>query len=464
MENIVKPTGSFNFNTLSLGDLTGIQGGAYFTRLYNNGNALYIQTPKTLTKQGVVRTDKKVYIDLMFSNTDKQIIEWLENLETRCHELIFQKADDWFAKKQTLSEIESAFASPIRIYKSGKYYLVRLNVKLNTITNTTSVKLYNESQEPQTIYDITHDTHIISIIEITGIKFTSQNFQLEMELKQAMLMNPEKLFDNCLINPNENESKTTNEKDSLLEVESLDLKEDDTIPLSKVSEESDEERKNKRIQELEALSERIIRENKEVESKLNRDETDSVDKHDDESSAAGYDDDATIATGTEESVGSEEDVSEEGSDYESEYESDDENKPVKRLQLGEEINLDSTSNNELDKNNDHLEEVDLFIKPSIDIPAEEISLENSDELKEVNVTIDTTNTNTSDLEPISLKKSHNVHMEIYKQALKKAKLLKQEFVLASLEAKNIKNTYLLEDVEESDEDELNIENMEDIFD
>ena len=372
MENIVKPTGSFDFNTLSLGDLTGIQGGAYFTRLYNNGNALYIQTPKTLTKQGVIRTDKKVYIDLMFSNTDKQIIEWLENLETRCHELIFQKADDWFAKKQTLSEIESAFASPIRIYKSGKYYLVRLNVKLNTITNTTSVKLYNESQEPQTIYDITHDTQIISIIEITGIKFTSQNFQLEMELKQAMLMNPEKLFDNCLINPNENKSKTTNEKESLLEVESLDLKEDDTITLNKVSEESDEARKNKRIQELEALSERIIRENKEVETKLNRDETDSVDKHDDESSTADYDDDATIATGTEE------DASEEGSDDESEYESDDENKPVKRLQLGEELNLGSTSNNELNKKNDHLEEVDLFIKPSINIPAKEISLENSD--------------------------------------------------------------------------------------
>jgi hypothetical protein len=325
--------------------------------------------------------------------------------------------------------------------------------------------LYNESQEPQTIYDITHDTHIISIIEVTGIKFTSQNFQLEMELKQAMLMNPEKLFDNCLINPNENKSKEINAKEVLLEVESLDLKEDKSIALNTASEESVEERKKKRIQELEALSERIIRENKEVETKLNRDETDSVDKQDDESSAADYDDDATITTGTEESVGSEDESENESeNEYENDDESEDENKPIIRLQLGEEVNLDSLSNNEMDKSNDHLEEVDLFIKPSVDIPTKEISLENSDELREVDVTIDTTNTNMTNLEPMSLKKSHNVHMEIYKQALKKAKLLKQEFVLASLEAKNIKNTYLLEDVEESDEDELNIENIEDIFD
>ena len=51
----------------------------------------------------------------------------------------------------------------------------------------------------QTIYDITPETSIISIIEIHGIKFTSQSFQLDMELKQGMIMNPEELFDNCLI-------------------------------------------------------------------------------------------------------------------------------------------------------------------------------------------------------------------------------------------------------------------------
>jgi len=60
MDNIIEPNNSFNFSYISLANPTGIQGGAYFTKIQNNGKSLYIQTPKSLTKQGFVKNGKKI--------------------------------------------------------------------------------------------------------------------------------------------------------------------------------------------------------------------------------------------------------------------------------------------------------------------------------------------------------------------------------------------------------------------
>jgi hypothetical protein len=49
-----------------------------------------------------------------------------------------------------------------------------------------------------------------------------------------------------------------------------------------------------------------------------------------------------------------------------------------------------------------------------------------------------------------LKKPQEVYYNIYRQARKKARLLKHQALLAFLEAKNIKKTYKLEDLEDDD--------------
>jgi hypothetical protein len=199
MDNIIQPNNNFDFSSLSLGHPSSIQGGAYFTKILNNDKPLYIQTPKSFTKQGFVKCGKKIYVDLMFDNNDEQFIHWVENLESKCQELIYEKGDSWFQNPLDANDIETAFASPIRVYKSGKYYLIRVNVKVNYTTNTPNLKIYNETETPVTIEDVKVDTQLISIIEIQGIKFTSRNFQIEMELKQSMVLNSEEIFESCLI-------------------------------------------------------------------------------------------------------------------------------------------------------------------------------------------------------------------------------------------------------------------------
>jgi hypothetical protein len=201
MENIFEPNHSFDFSKLSLAHPVGIQGGAYFTKIEYNKKPLYIQTTKSLSRQGFVKAGKKYYIDLMFDKNSEELIHWFENLENSCQKLIFEKRETWFQNGLEENDIESAFNSTIRVYKSGKYYLLRTNIKNNN-QNEPNISIYNEQKNPLKMENITTDTNFISILEIQGIKFTTRNFQIEIELKQIMVFDNNPIFDNFLIKTN----------------------------------------------------------------------------------------------------------------------------------------------------------------------------------------------------------------------------------------------------------------------
>ena len=65
----------FDFSHISITQPTSVQGGAYFTKIRYNGEPLYIQPSKCSTKQGLSETNKKAYIDLMFTNEDEEVID-----------------------------------------------------------------------------------------------------------------------------------------------------------------------------------------------------------------------------------------------------------------------------------------------------------------------------------------------------------------------------------------------------
>ena len=75
--------------------------------------------------------------------------------------------------------------------------------------------------------------------------------------------------------------------------------------------------------------------------------------------------------------------------------------------------------------------------------------QNNDDLKEIN-------NNDLNLEKndtsITLKKPNQVYFELYKEARNKAKQAKRSAILAYLEAKNIKKTYMIENINDSDSD------------
>ena len=380
MDNIIEPNESFNFNQLTLAHPSGIQGGAYFTKIEYYKKPLYIQTSKSLTRQGFVKTGKKYYCDLMFDKNSETLLNWFENLEERCQTLLYEKRYDWFQNSLEKNDIETAFNSVIRIYKSGKYYLIRTNIK-NTRTDEPAVNIYNENEVTLNMSHITNETNIISILEIQGIKFTSRNFQIEIELKQVMVINDEPIFKNCLI-------KTIKNTDDNVKKDKNTLEDTQVTPLT-------------------------------TSLKQNTLDTLDIDNLDDKINDLGDNNDL-------------------------------DNNDLDNNDLGDNNDLDSIEHfdtNTINNTNNNSKSTGLGLEINFE-DLENIPEENPNELSEFNIDIDLEN----NLESIQLKKPNQVYFELYKEARNKAKLAKRNAILAYLEAKNIKKTYMIENMNDSDSD------------
>jgi len=206
------------------------QGGTYFSKLTinNNDDQFYLQTPKCKTKQGIVKTGKKKYTDLLFSELNSDFIETITKVEEKIQEMIFKKHDIWFANTDLeMEDIQNSFVSPVKVYK-GKNYLLRANLHSlrNTIDNV--VPIFNEKEVAKDLEDITMDSDIITILEILGIKFSQRYFQLEINIKQIMIMENAPIFENCLIKTKEENISNEKEEDKKI-IENEKIKESETL-------------------------------------------------------------------------------------------------------------------------------------------------------------------------------------------------------------------------------------------
>ena len=384
MENIIEPSENFDFSKLTLAHPSGVQGGAYFTKIQYNNKPLYIQTTKSQTRQGFVKTGKKYYCDLMFDNNSSVLINWFENLEERCQKLIHEKGTSWFQNALEMSDIESAFNSIIRVYKSGKYYLVRTNVK-NNHNNEPYIKIFNENEVTLGLDDVTQETNIISILEIQGIKFTTRNFQIEIELKQVMVLNNEPIFESCLIkNSINNKSESVVKTESMVKIESLKQENKDEILSNNLE-------KIETFNNLDDLD-HLENEDKSINKEFNLEKFENVDN----------------------------------------------------VISSQSIDITTHQN----KNNNPQNNTDL---ESLDINFEELNTEEFNDPKELKE-VELSNTLENTLETMSLKKPNEVYKVLYEKAKDKAKLAKKALIIAYLEAKKIKNTYMIENIDNSDSD------------
>ena len=155
--NIIEPRMDYDFSKLQLGIPVSHLNSTYIARIFENNKPLYIQTPKCMTKGGIVKSGKKMYCDLMFSSDDSIFIDWITNLEAKCQTLICNKSESWFQTTYSKDEIETAFSSSLKIYRAGKYYLLRVNIK-------PTMKIYTDLNVEVSFEDINENTNMINII------------------------------------------------------------------------------------------------------------------------------------------------------------------------------------------------------------------------------------------------------------------------------------------------------------
>lgn len=339
MGDIHDTNSQFEFDKISLTTPTTISGGVHFSKILINKKQLYIQSPKCKTKQGIVKSGKKSHADLVFTNDDEEFIQWIETLEQTVRKHIFTNRERWFDMDLDEDDIESYFTPTIKLFKSGKQYIMRVNISQRI--GATPLKIYDENEEDVDIETITENTSLISILEIQGIRCSTKSFQIDVELKQIMVIKPVNLFEKCII-------KRTVAKDLAKKVEVI-------------------------LDEAKSKIDDKVTVQEEIEEEVEEEATDP-----------------------EVIIDQEDDIVEE-----------------------EEPNKNDNDNDD-------------------------------DDILEINLDVEEINDN----DTIQLKDKTEVYYQMYKEARQKAKLAKSLALSSYLEARRIKNLYMLDDIDDSDESDL----------
>ena len=433
--NICTVYDTFDFSKFILTHPESLQGGSFFTKLNINNDILYVQTPKCISKQGIVSSSgKKSYIDLMFSADDSKFIEFMENLEKSCVEKIHEKKNSWFTNDIDQNDIENAFTATLRPYKAGKYYLLRANIAPSkNLVKMPTCFVFDESENKLTLDDIKAENDLITVLEIQGIKFTSKSFQFEIILRQALIMSNKPVFQSCVIKKNIQHPSNTSASAPAATSTSTSAPEHAAISLetSSVSQtihttpnndtplfQEQTQESSRRIEpHTENNLEKIL--NAKSNIKFNLENQDDID-----------DDDGDVDNNDEDGDGDDT-----AHDNIKGAHINDDNDNRETIDEG---NTDSKNINKSILKNNSLSETQIKSGANNLEKIESLELNELTELTEADLEI-------KNDENLKLKKPNDIYYEIYSVAKEKARTARKLAFDAYLEVKKIKKTYMLDD-------------------
>jgi len=471
MDGIYETNDKFPFDQLTLTAPTLLQGGNHFIKFRINEKPLYIQPPKCKTKQGIVggnttvlgkselintKINKRMYCDLMFTNENESFIRWMENLENYSQTYIFDNRAKWFETDLELNDIENSFTPPLKLYKSGKYYIMRTNVA--SALGKCILKIYDENGNEISNETLLENSNIMTVLEIQGIKCSVRSFQIEIELKQIMTMPPANIFEKCIFKTKQVERAGCS-------------------PLRSVAEVSDWNTDVSRVN-ISVLTQDSIR--------VYDNDNDIVTIKDDEVTyAAPVEQDIISSTeqngmnpsNSDVNLGNMLETFAESADLANNSGVNDFGKNPDTI-INKNILTPSASASQWaqsahqgvqsltddfylqksgslqNQGTDGLIESETFAKPNVTEPDSDLNQNITMEISEVELDLD----NIEMTETVKLKDRSDVYYTMYRDARRNAKIARDLALSSYLEAKRIKNTYMLEDIDsESDlEDESNV--------
>ena len=428
MTNTFEPNALYPFDKITIKIPKALQGGTYNAKLEINDEPIIIQTPKCRTKHGIHITAKQIYCDLLMTADDESFIEWLTQLQEKVRHLILENAENWFHEVPTLDEIEYNWNDSMRTYKNTNY-LIRTFVKKNKSMNKITLQIFDTEENQLGVNDIKPETEVICILEIMGLKFSSQSFHLDICLRQIMLIKKKPLFDKCLIKrdkdiyldntiKNDMVSKDMKEKDDKMTM-STNMNDEKNIEKVKTNvhdhKDNSNEVTNNLIDNI-TKNDTSVRENKTTNINNN---TEVVANVSDKTEVEAKEEIANVSDKTEDETAKELDKTE--------------NETIEKIE---------NTKDKKDAEDNNIEKFKILKDETTNNPK---SLENLNNLEEIDLKIESS-------EPITLKKPSDVYLNIYKAARIKAKKAKMEAIKAYLEAKRIKELYLLDVADSTDEE------------
>ena len=398
-----------SLSNLKLHSPIPIQGGSYLAKITLNDNPVLFQMPKCSTKKGIVSSGKRFYCDLLFKYDDSNVIDFIDEMETIIRSKVLEKNELWFQDPPSLEDIEYNWNESVKQTKQHFYLRTYIG---NTKNIKSTISVYNSNQEQISMDDITSSSKIITIIELTGLKFSSSSFHINYCLRQVMVLEDKPIFNKCLINFSNNKNKANNNNESSKnKVNNLEIK-DETV------------NKNPDVQPTIELK---------IEESANVGEKETSDVEDD---------DLEILNNASNNLSEEFMNKNDNLEF----------KEKKPEDLEKTNNL-SDSVDEIKEKNKHLEELvensenkdGETININTDLNDNQEKEEEDLEIREVELEMP------KEKEMFELKKPDTVYLDMYNKALQKAKEAKIKAIQAYLELKEIKNKYMIEEVDNDDD-------------
>lgn len=410
----------FPFNSLVLGQPQAMQGGgSWFTKLTINDGIILIQLPKCNMKNGIVKTKRVTYTDLMYSNVkyEQVLSEWVETLEETCKNLIDKKKHLWFSNELSRDDLETMMTSITRLYKSGSKVLMRSYIDTSRRNGNLKCHIYDENERILDSDEIKDNSYMIPLIQLEGIKFTSRSFDIELKLVQVMVLEDKEelaFTKNCMI-----------KKKSPSKV-------NENIELAKPLEDDNSDESGSKISSNDYEVEGVFLKK---EEQVTKDENTLEHSEDNENTLENADVEKTLENAVDDKA------TIEGPD-------------LGNNELSEvAIDLNNLDDAEIEEsvsseegNNDSMSSLTDSVEPDLQEISIEVKDEISPKLEEVELNVK------DNEEVLTLKKPNEVYYEIYKAAREKAKHMRNVALEAYLEAKQIKTKYMLDDLNDSDED------------
>ena len=147
-------------------------GGSYMSLCDYNNCPIYIQTPRLISKKGVIRNDSRCTLDLEFDREHWKFYEFMTNLDDHNVIQIQKNSGEWFDKEFPLDIVEEFYTTPIKIGRGNKP--PTLKIKIPIVKGDLSCCIYNSNNNVISHSEVKVDSKILCVLKLHGLRYLKQ--------------------------------------------------------------------------------------------------------------------------------------------------------------------------------------------------------------------------------------------------------------------------------------------------
>jgi hypothetical protein len=171
VENIIDFK-SIDITQISYSSPTKVKGGSYMSIPTYQGKKIFIQTPRLLNNNGILKTDNRSSIELEFDKSHWNFYEFITDIDDFNIIQIQKNSETWFNKEFPLDIVEDFYKSPVKVGRGKKPPCLKLKVPISR--GEISCSIYDKGNQLIRYNDIPNQSKILCVLWLSGLRFLKQ--------------------------------------------------------------------------------------------------------------------------------------------------------------------------------------------------------------------------------------------------------------------------------------------------